>query len=357
MRRSPLPDLSSTSCPIPQSQYDRIVLGHGSGGRLSADLLSSVFLPAFNNATLSALEDQASVSIANSERIALTTDGFVVHPIFFPGGDIGRLAVCGTVNDLAVGGAVPLVLAAAFILEEGFPIESLRRVVESMRRACTEAGVQVVTGDTKVVERGKGDSIFITTTGIGLLPEGCTLSVAAARPGDRVLVSGTLGDHGLAIMSVREGISFETTLKSDCAPLTSLVRAMTAGVPPVGIRCMRDPTRGGLASVVNEIAVASKVGVKLIASAIPHRPEVRGACEILGLDPLYTASEGRLVAVVAEPHAARVLALMRGHPLGRDAADIGQMTHEHPGTVTLRSAIGGERVLAMLAGELLPRIC
>ncbi len=354
MRRSPAPEFSS-SCPIPTSHYDRIVLGHGSGGRLTADLISSVFLPAFANPTLSALEDQATVALASADRVAITTDGFVVHPVFFPGGDIGRLAVCGTVNDLAVGGARPLVLAAAFILEEGFPIESLRRVVESMKSACAEAEIQIVTGDTKVVERGKGDGIFITTTGVGLVPQGCTLSVASARPGDRVLVSGTLGDHGLAILSVREGLSFETRLESDCAPLTDLVRNMVNA--SAAIRCMRDPTRGGLASALNEIARASNVGIKIVADAIPLRPEVRGACEVLGLDPLYAASEGRLIAVVPETDAAAVLAAMHRHPLGRGAADIGQIVGDHRHMVTLRSTLGRERVLAMLAGEELPRIC
>jgi hydrogenase expression/formation protein HypE len=345
----------AAACPVPASRYDRIVLGHGSGGRLSADLLSAVFLPAFGNPTLSALEDQAVVPIAEGHRIAVTTDGFVVHPIFFPGGDIGRLAVNGTVNDLAVGGARPLVLSAAFILEEGFAIDSLRRVVDSMRRACAEAGVQIVTGDTKVVERGKGDSIFITTTGIGVAPAGRALSVASARPGDRVLVSGTLGDHGLAVLSVREGLAFETALQSDCAPLTELVRVMMAA--STGIRCMRDPTRGGLASAVNEIAAASKVGMSLDADAIPHRVEVRSACELLGLDPLYAASEGRLVAIVSPGDSDRVLAAMRGHALGAGAADIGEVTSDHPGHVTLRSRLGAERILPLLSGEQLPRIC
>jgi hydrogenase expression/formation protein HypE len=346
----------AAACPVPASRYDRIVMGHGSGGRLSADLLTTVFLPAFGNPTLSSLEDQATVPIADGRRIAVTTDGFVVHPIFFPGGDIGRLAVNGTVNDLAVGGARPLVLAAAFILEEGFAMASLRRVADSMRLACAEAGVQIVTGDTKVVERGKGDSIFITTTGIGLAPADRALSVASARPRDRVIVSGTLGDHGLAVLSVREGLTFETTLQSDCAPLTDLVRVMMEASVS-GIRCMRDPTRGGLASAVNEIAAASKVGMSLDADAIPHRADVRAACELLGLDPLYAASEGRLVAVVAADAAECVLAAMRSHPLGADAVDIGEVTASHPGHVTLRSRLGAERILPVLSGEQLPRIC
>jgi hydrogenase expression/formation protein HypE len=340
---------------VPASRYERVVLGHGSGGRLTGDLLSSVFLPALGNATLSALEDQAAVSVKGTSRIAVTTDGFVVRPIFFPGGDIGRLAVNGTINDLAVGGARPLVLAAAFILEEGLPIADLQRIVASMKAACSEAGVHVVTGDTKVVERGKGDSVFITTTGIGLLPESRVLSIASARPGDRVLVSGTLGDHGLAILSVRQGLSFETTLESDTAPLTDLVQAMLEASS--AIRCMRDPTRGGLASAMNEIARASGVGVKLRANAIPLCPEVRGAAELLGLDPLYAASEGRLVAIVPDADSDAVLAAMKAHVLGRGAADIGQIVAEHAQVVSVRSELGGERILPLLAGEELPRIC
>jgi hydrogenase expression/formation protein HypE len=343
------------ACPTPVGQYDRIILGHGSGGRLTADLVSRVFLPAFRNDVLAALEDQATVDVGRDGRLAFTTDSFVVRPIFFPGGDIGRLAVHGTVNDLAVGGAEPRFLAAAFILEEGLALADLARVVDSMREACAEAGVTLVTGDTKVVDRGKGDQIFITTTGIGIVPTGRSLSIGAARPGDRVLVSGTLGDHGIAIMSVREGIEFETVLESDSAPLTALVRVMLAASPQ--IRCMRDPTRGGLASALNELAVASRVGVEIVESAIPLRREVRGACEILGLDPLYVASEGKLVAVVPPGDAERVLAAMHAHPLGKDAAMIGQIVVDHPGLVTQRTLIGGERIVTMLAGEQLPRIC
>jgi hydrogenase expression/formation protein HypE len=279
----------------------------------------------------------------------------VVRPIFFPGGDIGRLAVHGTVNDLAVGGARPLFLAAAFILEEGLPLNDLRRIVASMRDACAEAGVALVTGDTKVVDRGKGDQVFITTSGVGLVPEGCSLSIRAARPGDRVLVSGTVGDHGIAIMSVREGIEFETVLESDSAPLADLTRAMLRACPT--IRCMRDPTRGGLSSALNELAAASGVGVELEEEAIPHRPEVRGACEMLGLDPLYVANEGKLIAVVPPADAGRLLEVMRAHPLGKNTAVIGEIVADHPGMVLMRSLVGGERVVTMLAGEQLPRIC
>jgi hydrogenase expression/formation protein HypE len=349
------------SCPLPRSQYENILLGHGSGGRLTADLIQRVFVPGFGNDVLAALEDQATVSLnarhngIKGQRIAFTTDSFVVRPLFFPGGDIGKLAVHGTVNDLAVGGAEPRFLAAAFILEEGLPLDDLKRIVSSMRHACDEAGVDLVTGDTKVVDRGKGDQVFITTTGIGLVPDGRSLSIRNARPGDRILVSGTIGDHGVAIMSVREGIEFETVLESDTAPLTGLTEAMLKACP--NIRCMRDPTRGGLSSALNELAAASRVGVRLNEVAIPVRPEVHAACEMLGLDPLYVANEGKLIAVVPADDAHRLLDAMRGHPLGRDAAIIGEVVAEHSGLVVLRSRVGGERVVTLLAGEQLPRIC
>jgi hydrogenase expression/formation protein HypE len=365
------------TCPVPQARYDRILLGHGSGGQLTADLIQRLFVPAFGNEVLAALEDQAVVALAAGDnapspcplplgggegrvrgqgpRIAFTTDSFVVRPIFFPGGDIGRLAVHGTVNDLAVGGAVPLFLSAAFILEEGLALADLRRIVASMREACDEAGVALVTGDTKVVDRGKGDQVFITTSGIGLVPDGRVLSIRSARPGDRILVSGTIGDHGIAIMSSREGIEFETVLESDSAPLTDLTRIMLQACPT--IRCMRDPTRGGLSSALNELAAASRVGVELYEAAIPLRPEVRGACEMLGLDPLYVANEGKLIAVVPPDEADTLLEVMRHHPLGQNAALIGEVVEDHPGMVVMHSLVGGERVVTMLAGEQLPRIC
>jgi hydrogenase expression/formation protein HypE len=348
------------ACPVPRSRYDHILLGHGSGGQLTADLIGRLFLPGFGNDVLSALEDQATVSLGagngvKAPRLAFTTDAFVVRPLFFPGGDIGKLAVHGTVNDLAVGGARPLFLSAAFILEEGLPLADLQRIVASMREACAEAGVSLVTGDTKVVDRGKGDGVFITTSGIGLVPEGRSLSIHNARPGDRVLVSGTIGDHGVAILSVREGLEFETVLESDTAPLADLARVMLDACP--GVRCMRDPTRGGVSSALNELAAASRVGVELTEAAIPVRPEVRGACEMLGLDPLYVANEGKLIAVAPPEDADRLLAVMRSHPLGRDAALIGDVVADHAGMVILRSRVGGERVVTLLAGEQLPRIC
>jgi hydrogenase expression/formation protein HypE len=353
-------DFGKLECPLPHSSYERVLLGHGSGGRLSADLIKRLFVPAFNNEVLSALEDQATLRFAGTNgdagpRLAFTTDAFVVRPIFFPGGDIGKLAVCGTVNDLAVGGALPLYLSAAFILEEGLAMEELKRIVSSMRAACSQAGISLVTGDTKVVDRGKGDQVFITTTGIGLVPEGRALSIGAALPGDRILVSGTIGDHGMAIMSVREGLEFETVLESDCAPLNDLTRVMLEACP--GIRSMRDPTRGGVSSAVNELAEASRVGVELTESALPVRPEVKSACEMLGLDPLYVANEGKLIAVAPPGDADRLLAVMRRHPLGQGAAIIGTVVEDHRGMVTMHTLLGGERVVTMLAGEQLPRIC
>jgi hydrogenase expression/formation protein HypE len=360
MAADALPETPFGTCPLPQSRYEHVMLGHGSGGLMTADLIQRIFLPGFANDVLGALEDQATVSLGagngvKSPRVAFTTDSFVVQPLFFPGGDIGRLAVHGTVNDLAVGGARPLYLSAAFILEEGLPLDDLRRIVASMRDACREAGVALVTGDTKVVDRGKGDGVFITTSGIGLVPEGRSLSIHAARPGDRILVSGTLGDHGIAIMSVREGLEFETVLESDSAALNGLAETILDACPAT--RCMRDPTRGGLSSALNELAAASRVGVTLDESAIPLRPEVRGACEMLGLDPLYVANEGKLIAVVPPDDADRVLEAMRRHPLGTNSALIGTVVAEHAGMVILRSRVGGERVVTLLAGEQLPRIC
>jgi hydrogenase expression/formation protein HypE len=347
----------SASCPIPESRYARIVLGHGSGGRLSQDLLEHVFLPSFTGETLARLEDQALLRVPSepAARLAFTTDSFVVSPLFFPGGDIGRLAVCGTVNDLCVGGATPQSLSAAFVLEEGLLLEDLKRIVASMAATCREAGVEIVAGDTKVVEKGKADGVFITTSGIGVVPAGRELSISAVRPGDVLIVSGPIGDHGVAILSVREGIDFETTLQSDCAPLVGLTRAMLETTSD--IRCMRDPTRGGLSSVLQDIAQRSGVGVSIDEALVPVRPEVRAASDMLGLDPLYIACEGRLVAAVAKESAERLVSAMRAHPLGRGAAVIGYAVAEQPKLVRMLSRIGGERVVPMLSGEQLPRIC
>ena len=347
------------SCPLPIFDHRQIVLGHGSGGKLTADLIDKIFLPAFRNPILDKLDDQAVLTIGGA-RLAFTTDSFVVTPIFFPGGDIGRLAVHGTVNDLAMSGARPLYLSAAFILEEGLPVDDLRRVVESMRAAAEEAGVQFVTGDTKVVNRGKGDQIFITTTGIGVIEEGVIISADGAKPGDKIILSGYIGDHGMAIMSQREGLEFEGAIESDCASLNGLVATMLA-TPPIGdldfIHCLRDPTRGGAATTLNEIAKRAQVGMVLREQSIPVRETVKGACEVLGLDPLYVANEGKLLAIVSPEKAEAVLQQMRQHELGRDAAIIGGVVAGHPGMVLMKTEIGGTRVLDVMFGEQLPRIC
>jgi hydrogenase expression/formation protein HypE len=355
-----LPSPLLGSCPLPIFDHKNIVLGHGSGGKLSAELIAKVFLPAFANPILERLEDQAVFEISGS-RLAFTTDSFVVTPIFFPGGDIGQLAVNGTVNDLAMSGARPLYLAAAFILEEGLPTEDLRRIVQSMSAAAREASVQFVAGDTKVVNRGKGDQIFITTTGIGIIERPVTISAAGALPGDQILLSGFIGDHGMAIMSQRENLEFEGGIESDCASLHGLVSAMLETCASAdmldAIHCLRDPTRGGVATTLNEMAAQSDAGMLLQEHSIPVRESVRGACEVLGLDPLYVANEGKLLAIVAAEAAAIVLESMRHHPLGRDAQIIGEVVREHPGMVRMKTAVGGSRILDVMFGEQLPRIC
>lgn len=346
------------TCPTPIATRDRIVLGHGSGGRLSAELLRDIFLPLFSNPVLDRMDDQALLEVGR-ERIAFTTDSFVVQPLFFPGGDIGSLAVHGTVNDLAMGGARPLFLSAAFILEEGFSTESLRAIAKSMADAAAAAGVTIVTGDTKVVEKGKGDGLFITTTGIGIVPEGVRLSASNARPGDRVILSGAIGDHGIAILAQRDGLEFESEIQSDSAPLDQLVADMLNASN--AIRCLRDPTRGGLSSALNEIAQSSGVHIHLDETKILVRDDVKGACELLGLDPLYVANEGKLVALVAPEAADAVLAAMRRNPRGEEAAIIGTVAEpvgdQHAGLVTMRTAFGSTRIVDLLAGDQLPRIC
>ena len=349
-----LKTITSLSCPTPLTTRDRVLLGHGSGGKLSAELVRDIFLPAFQNPALAKLDDQAIVNV-NGSRIAVSTDSFVVKPLFFPGGDIGSLAVHGTINDLAMGGAQPLFLSAAFIIEEGFSMEMLRRVVSSLQRAADEAGVQVITGDTKVVEKGKGDGLFINTTGIGMVPNGLELSADRARPGDRVLLSGSIGDHGIAILAQREGLEFESAIESDSAALHGLVAEMLKTTN--AFRCMRDPTRGGLSSTLNEIAEQSRVGIELDERSIPVRDDVRGACEMLGLDPLYVANEGKLVAIVPPEAADAVVGVMRGHPRGKQAQVIGTVNEKHPGLVTMRTALGTSRIVDMLSGDQLPRIC
>jgi hydrogenase expression/formation protein HypE len=347
-------DLASFTCPVPIPAKQRILLGHGSGGKLSADLLRNVFLPQLGNPVLNCLEDQAIVSIRDS-RLAITTDSFVVKPLFFRGGNIGSLAVHGTINDLAMGGATPLWLTAAFILEEGLPFETLHRVAASMHAAAEDAGVQIIAGDTKVVEKGSADGMFINTTGIGLVREGITLSASQARPGDCIIVSGTLGDHGIAILAEREGLQFETEVRSDSAALHTLVAQLLQATHEV--RCLRDPTRGGLSSTLNEIATSSRVGMELDETSIPVQEQVRGACEMLGLDPLYVANEGKLVAIVSPQAAQKALEALQSHPLGRDARIIGRVIAEHPRMVVMRTPFGTTRIVDMLSGDQLPRIC
>jgi hydrogenase expression/formation protein HypE len=342
------------SCPAPIPAVDRVVLGHGSGGKLSAQLVERIFLPAFGNPTLDQLNDQATFSV-DGVRLAMSTDSFVVKPLFFPGGDIGSLAVHGTVNDLAMGGAQPLYLSVAFIIEEGLPIETLRRVSESLRHAANSAGVQIVTGDTKVVEQGKGDGLFINTTGIGLVPTGLMLSSNMARPGDKIILSGSIGDHGIAILAQREGLEFETTIESDTAPLHNLVDAMLG--TGSAIRCMRDPTRGGLSSSLNEIATRSQVGMVIEEEQLLIHEQVRGACEMLGLDPLYVANEGKMIAIVEPKSADGLVEVMRQNVYGRDARIIGTVIDRHPGTVVMKTTFGTTRIVDMLAGDQLPRIC
>jgi hydrogenase expression/formation protein HypE len=346
--------LPGSACPLPITQHEQIVLGHGSGGKLTAQLIETVFLPAFSNPLLNKLNDQAVLQV-NSSRLAFTTDSFVITPIFFPGGDIGRLAVNGTVNDLAMCGARPLYFSAAFILEEGLSTKDLHRVVQSMSEAAAHASVQLVTGDTKVVNRGKGDKIFITTTGIGIVEKPVAISAENARPGDKIIVSGYIGDHGMAILSQRENLEFEGVIESDCAALHGLVADMLEVTTE--IHCLRDATRGGVATVLNEIAAHSKIGMLLHETEIPVRDTVRGACEILGLDPMYVANEGKLVAVVAAEVAESVVAQMKQNPLGRDARIVGDVTESHPAMVLMKTEIGGTRVLDTLFGEQLPRIC
>lgn len=345
---------SGMQCPLPMGGHKTVLLGHGSGGKMTADLLKQFFLPAFTNPVLDLLNDQAELN-TQGLRLAFTTDAFVVSPLFFPGGDIGRLAVNGTINDLAMCGALPLGLSGAFILEEGFPLADLHRITESMGQTCRETGVALVTGDTKVVEKGKGDGIFITTSGVGIVIQGLTISAEKARPGDHILVSGPIGDHGIAVLSAREGLEFETTLKSDTAPLHTLVQSMLEGSQE--IHCLRDPTRGGLATTLNELAMSSRVGMVIEEQLIPVREEVRGACEMLGLDPLYVACEGRLVAIVGEQEASVVLERMRAHPLGEQARHIGQVVSKHPGAVIMRTVLSSERLVETLSGAQLPRIC
>jgi hydrogenase expression/formation protein HypE len=338
----------------PVVREERITMSHGAGGKATHTLIEAIFLDAFRNPLLEPLEDSARLHI-HGARVALTTDSYVVSPLFFPGGDIGDLAINGTVNDLSVAGATPLYLSAGFILEEGFAVAELTRVTESMRKAAAVAGVQVVTGDTKVVQKGKADGCYINTAGVGVIEGDVTLGVAQARPGDAILVSGPIGDHGVTIMLARGELDIEADLQSDSAPLNGLVAGLLGAAP--GVRALRDATRGGVATILNEIAKSAEVGVLVREEAIPVRAEVRGAAELLGIDPMYVACEGRLVAVVAGDQADQALAALRGHPLGRQAAIIGHVTDGPSGIVHLKTAFGGTRIVDLLVGDPLPRIC
>jgi hydrogenase expression/formation protein HypE len=341
-------------CPIPIEQYPNVLLAHGGGGRLTHQLIEKMFMPAFGNSLLGARHDGAVFDLS-SGRLAFTTDSYVVRPLFFPGGDIGTLAVNGTVNDLAMCGARPLYLSAGFILEEGLPMDTLWRIVQSMKVSAEQAGVKLVTGDTKVVDRGKGDGVFINTAGIGVVESRHAISPASVRPGDAIILSGDIGRHGIAIMAVREGLEFESTIESDCAALSGIVMDLLA--TGVDVHCLRDLTRGGLASALIEIAEVSNLHLEIEENAIPMLEDVQGACEILGFDPLYVANEGRFISILPAGEAEQALRKMRAHPLGTQARIIGSAMEGNPGLVTMRSRIGATRIVDMLSGEQLPRIC
>jgi hydrogenase expression/formation protein HypE len=346
--------MTGLACPIPISDYPQVLLAHGGGGKLSQQIIQKMVVPQFKNELLEPLHDGAVFTI-NGTRLAFSTDSYVINPIFFPGGDIGELAVNGTVNDLAMCGARPMYLSAAFIIEEGFAMDDLWKVIQSMQSAAVRAGVQLVTGDTKVVDRGKGDKIFINTSGVGIVDAGVQIGSQNARVGDVIIISGPIAVHGIAIMSVREGLEFESQIKSDTAALNHLVQSMLKASKQVHV--LRDPTRGGVASSLNEIAESSNVGMMIYEERIPIAEPVRGACEILGLDPLYVANEGKLLAFVAPEDADAVLSAMRNDPLGKESAVVGEVVAGHKGTVVMKTSIGGSRVVDMLSGEQLPRIC
>ena len=354
MATGPNVDMSGRTCPLPLLDYPRVVLGHGGGGKLSAELVEHLFLPAFGMDVEGGLGDAAVLQVGD-QKLCFSTDSFVVTPLFFPGGNIGELAVNGTVNDLAMMGGKPLYLSCGFILEEGFPTEELSLIADAMGKAARAAGVSLVTGDTKVVEKGHGHGVYINTSGIGLIPAGREVGPGRARPGDAVVVSGPIGNHGMAVMSVREGLEFETTIASDTAALPPLVDLLMETSEDV--RALRDPTRGGVASALNELAVASDVGIVLEEALMPVDDAVRAACELLGMDPMYVANEGKLVAIVESEMAEGLVAKLRAHPLGRGAAVVGKVTRENPGLVAMRTAYGATRVVDTQVGEQLPRIC
>ncbi len=349
-----IPPMEGPVCPLPLKHDDQIILGHGSGGRLTHDLIKNIFLPYLSSPPLLCGDDFARLTKPTGELI-VSTDSHIVSPLFFPGGDIGRLAVCGTVNDVAVSGAQPLFLTAGFILEEGLPVDALLRILESMRAAAHEAGIQIVAGDTKVVEKGKADGVFITTTGIGFLPEGRNINGRQAQPGDVILVSGSMGDHGIAVLAERGELGFSAQIVSDVAPLNGLIHDLLTAAPNTHV--LRDPTRGGLATTLNEIAAQSQVSMLIDENAIPIQPAVRAACEMLGFDPLYIANEGKMIAIVPPEEAEAALQAMRGHPYGKLASRIGKVLEGDVGRVLLKTSIGATRVLDILAGEILPRIC
>ncbi len=348
------PNFSRQSCPLPLMDHDTVQLAHGAGGRLSADLMEKLILPRFRCPELEALGDQAVLNLAPG-RVAFSTDTFVVSPIFFPGGDIGDLAVNGTVNDVAMSGATVEALSVGLVLEEGLPMRDLHRILCSMEQAAATAGVRIVTGDTKVVDKGSCDRIFINTSGLGVIPDGVNLTPKNISAGDVVLVSGTLADHGMAVLTTREKLSFQSEIRSDSAALNGLINTLLQAAP--GTRTLRDPTRGGAATTLNEFAAAAGVGIRLDDEAIPVRPPVRGACEVLGIDPLYVANEGKFIAVVPADETTPALAALRNHELGADAAQIGVVVDEHPGLVALRTSLGVERIVDMPVAEQLPRIC
>ena len=356
----PEPDMEGLLCPLPLPHTERIVLGHGSGGRMSYDLISKVFLSSFDNPVLKIGDDAGLITLPGEEsiigaRLAISTDSHVVMPLFFPGGDIGRLAICGTVNDISMLGAKPLYLTSGFVLEEGLEVDTLCKVVDSMRLAAEEANVQIIAGDTKVVQNGKADGIYINTTGIGLIPPGINISGTRAQPGDVVIVSGTIGDHGIAVLAARGELNFESEIKSDVAPLNALVAAMLDVTQEIHV--LRDPTRGGLATSLNEIAIQSQVGIMIYEATIPIKPAVEAACEMLGFDAMYVANEGKLIAIVEKSNAEKILAVMKDHPLGADAAIIGTVTERAGAHVMLKTTFGTTRMIDMMSGEMLPRIC
>jgi hydrogenase expression/formation protein HypE len=355
-----MPDIEGLVCPVPLSHNQQVVLGHGSGGRMSYELISKHFLPPLDNPILRCGDDAGVFSLPpefgpQEVRLAVSTDSHVVMPLFFPGGDIGRLAICGTVNDVAMMGATPLYLTAGFIIEEGLDLDLLGQVVASMQSAARQARVQVIAGDTKVVQKGKADGLYINTTGIGFIPKSVNISGRNAKPGDAVLVSGSMGDHGIAVLAARGELNFDVQIVSDVAPLNDLVSTMLQATSEVHV--LRDPTRGGLATTLNEIAMQSNVGIRLFEDSIPVKPAVSAACEMLGFDPLYVANEGKLIAIADQNHAEELLAVMKNHPLGIDAAIIGSVTDQPGDHVTLRTTLGTTRMVDMLSGEMLPRIC